>query len=66
VQILSSLTSKWLPTQSTKIDINDDGHNLTATVDNFGQIKSEQLKNESGHTRTLQGAGLASAFQMER
>jgi hypothetical protein len=65
MQVLSQLTSKWLPTQSTQIDINDDGYNLTATIGNFGQIKSEQLKNESGQTMTLQGAGLASAFQTE-
>jgi hypothetical protein len=65
MQILSQLTSKWLPTQSTKIDINDDGNNLTATVGSFGKIKSEQLKNESGRNMTLQGAGFASTFQME-
>lgn len=65
MQILSSLTSKWLPSQSTKINISDDGHNLTATVGDFGTIKSKQLKNEAGRIMTLQGAGLASAFQME-
>jgi hypothetical protein len=65
MQILSQLVSKWLPTQSTKIDINDDGNNLTAAVGNFGKIKSEQLKNESGRTMTLQGSGFASTFQME-
>jgi hypothetical protein len=63
--MISSLVAKWLPTQSAKIEINDDGNNLTATVGNFGKIKSEQLKNESGRTMTLQGAGFASAFQME-
>jgi len=65
MEMISSLVAKWLPTQSTKIDINDDGNNLTATVGNFGNIKSEQLKNESGRIMTLQGAGFASAFQME-
>lgn len=65
MQMISQLTSKWLPTQRTKIEINDDGNNLTATVGNFGKIKSEQLKNESGRTMTLQGAGFATAFQFE-
>jgi hypothetical protein len=65
MEILSKLTSKWLPTQNTKIEIKDDGNNLTAIVGNFGKIKSEQLKNESGRTMTLQGAGFASEFQME-
>jgi hypothetical protein len=65
MEMISNLVTKWLPTKSTKIEINDDGQNLTATVGNFGQIKSEQLKNESGRTMTLQGAGFASAYQME-
>jgi hypothetical protein len=65
MQILSQLISKWLPTHSTKIDINDNGNNLTAAVGSFGKIKSEQLKNESGRTMTLEGAGFASTFQME-
>ena len=65
MEMISSFSSKWLPTQSTKIDINDDGKTLTATVGNFGKIKSEQLKNESGRTMILQGSGFATAFQME-
>lgn len=65
MQLISQLTSKWLPTQITKIEITDDGDNLTATVGKFGKIKSDQLKNEAGRTMTLQGAGFASAFQFE-
>jgi len=65
MQLISQLTSKWLPTQITKIEITDDGDNLTATVGKFGKIKSDQLKNEAGRTMMLQGAGFASAFQFE-
>jgi hypothetical protein len=65
MEMISSFSSKWLPTRSTNMDINDDGNNLTASVGSFGKIKSEQLKNESGRTMTLHGAGFASAFQME-
>lgn len=65
MEVISKFVAHWLPTKSTKIDINDDGHNLTATVGTFGQIKSEQLKNESGHTMMLNGAGFASVFQTE-
>ena len=65
MEMISSFSSKWLPTKSTKIDINDDGNNLTASVGSFGKIKSDQLKNESGRTMTLQGAGFASAFGMD-
>ena len=65
MEMICSLASKWLPTQRTKIDINDDGTNLTATVVSFGKIKSGELKNESGRTMTLQGAGFAAAFGMD-
>lgn len=65
MQLVSQLTSKWLPTKVTKIEINDDGNNLTATVGNFGKIKSEQLKNQAGQVMSLHGAGFASAFQFE-
>ena len=51
--------------KSTKIEVNDDGNNVTAPVGSIGQIKSQQLKNQSGNPMILQGAGLASAFQME-
>lgn len=65
MQMASSLLSKWLPTESTKIEVNDDGNNITASVGNVGQIKSQQLSNQSGQPMILQGAGFASAFQME-
>lgn len=65
MEVISKFVTNWLPSKSAKIDINDDGNSLTATVGGFGQIKSEQLKNESGRTMMLQGSGFASVFQME-
>ena len=65
MEVISKFVANWLPTKSTKIDINDDGNNLTAVIGGFGQIKSEQLKNESGRAMILQGSGFASVFQME-
>lgn len=65
MQMLSQLTAKWLPTKITKIDIKDDGHNLTARVGDFGEIKSQQLKNEAGRPMTVQGANFFSIFQLE-
>jgi hypothetical protein len=35
MEMISSFSSKWLPTQSTKIDINDNGNTLTGTVGNL-------------------------------
>jgi hypothetical protein len=65
MQMLSPLIAKWLPTMTTRIDIKDDGHNITARAENFGDIKSQQLRNEAGRSMTLQGAGIASIFQFE-
>ena len=65
MEMISSLSTKWLPTQSTKIEVNDDGNSMTVTVGNFGKMKYGELKNESGHIMTLHGAGFASAFGMD-
>jgi hypothetical protein len=67
MQMLSQLVAKWLPTVKTRIDIKEDNgsNNITAKVGNFGEIKSQQLKNEAGRAMTVQGAGFASMFQFE-
>ena len=58
MQMLSQLVAKWLPTVKTRIDIKEDNgnHNLTAKVGNFGEIKSQQLKNEAGRAMTGTGS----------
>jgi len=63
--VVSQLVTKNLPTKTAKIEIREDGRKLTAKVGGFGQMKSEQLINESGKTVTLHGAGFASVFQYE-
>jgi hypothetical protein len=67
MQMLSQLVAKWLPTITTKIDIKEDdgSHSITAKVENFGEIKSQELRNEAGRAMTVQGAGFASMFQFE-
>ena len=67
MQILSTLVAKWLPTITTTIHIKEDNnsHNITARVGNFGEIKSQELRNEAGRAMTVQGAGFASIFQFE-
>lgn len=67
MQILSTLIAKWLPTITARIDIREDNgsHSLTARVGNFGEITSQELRNESGRAMTVQGAGIASMFQFE-
>ncbi|MDA2928180.1 DUF1326 domain-containing protein, partial [Acidobacteria bacterium AH-259-G07] len=64
-EIVGGLVTKWLPTQTTKIEIREDGDSLTATVGSFGQVKSQRLKDEAGRPMTLKNAGFASALQFE-
>jgi hypothetical protein len=67
MQMLSQLIAKWLPTITTRIDIKEDNgsNNITARVRNYGEIKSQELRNEAGRAMTVQGAGFASMFQFE-
>ena len=67
MQMLSQLVAKWLPTMTTRIDVKEDNdsHNITARVGNFGDIKAQQLRNQAGHAMTVQGAGFALIFQFE-
>jgi hypothetical protein len=65
LEIIAGLVTKWLPTRTTKIEVKEEGDTLTATVDGFGQVKSERLKDEAGRTMTLKNAGFASALRFE-
>jgi hypothetical protein len=65
LEIIAGLVTKWLPTQTTKIEIKEEGDKLTATVDGFGQVRSERLKDEAGRTMTLKNAGFASALRFD-
>ena len=67
MQMLSQLVAKWLPTVKTRIDIKEDNdsHNLTAKVGNFGEIKSQQLKNEAGRAMTYREQVLPQCFSLK-
>ena len=49
MQMLSQLVAKWLPTMTTRIDIKEDndGHNITARVGKFGEIKGTAIEESS-------------------
>ena len=65
MEVLAGLTSKWLPTQVTKIEVQEQGDTLTANVGSFGRVKSQLLKNEVGRAMTMQNLGLTTALQFE-
>jgi hypothetical protein len=65
MEIFAGLIAKWLPTQSEKIDIQEEGDSLTATVGTVGQAQSRTLKDEAGRAMTMQNVGFASVLQFE-
>ena len=65
MEVIAGLVSNWLPTQATKIDINEDDDTLTANVGSFGQVKSQRLKDEAGEPMTIQNPEFASTLQFD-
>ena len=58
MEVLAPLTSKWLPTASAKIDVQEDGDTVILNVAGFGEVKSDLLKNDAGQQVTMQNAGM--------
>lgn len=65
MEILAGLVTKWLPTHAAKIDFQEQGGTLTATVAGFGQMKSQRLTNEAGQPTTMQNTGFTTALQFD-
>jgi hypothetical protein len=65
MEIWGGLIAKWLPTQTAKIDVQQQGGTLNVIVGGFGQIKSQRLTNEAGQPTTMQNAGFATALQFD-
>ena len=65
MEILAGLMSRWLPVRTTKIQVQEDGNTLTATVGDSGRIQSRRLADEAGRATILQNAGLACLMKTE-
>lgn len=65
MEIVSSLVTRWLPTEATRIDVQEQGGTVSATVGNFGQVQSQRLRNEAGQSMTMQNVGIAVMFQLD-
>ena len=61
--ILAGLVTTLLPTKTARIEVKDDGGNLTASVGNFGVIKSQPMKDEAGRPVVIQNAMLFQHLQ---
>ena len=65
MEVLAGLITNWLPTRTARIDIHEEGDSITATVGNFGTVKSQRLKNEAGKPMTMQNVGFTSVLQFD-
>jgi len=65
MEILGGLIAKWLPSQAAKIDVQEQGGSLSATVAGFGQVKSDRLTNDSGQPTTMHNTGFTTALQFD-
>jgi hypothetical protein len=63
-EALGGVIATWLPTQYVPIAIQW-GEETTATVGNFGQVRSRGLKDPTGRPTTVQGAAAMAAFQLD-
>lgn len=62
---LNALIAKWLPTQSSRIGVKEEGDVVTVDVGKVGQVRSERLRDAAGRAMTLQGGGFVADFHME-
>jgi len=63
--VLGGLMSTWLPTESSRIDISEDGDSLVAKVDSARAIRSRLLRDEAGRITSLLNSGFASVLQFD-
>lgn len=62
---LAPLIAKWLPAQSAKIDVADEGDAIRVTVGSAGRVESKRLRDPEGQGFTLRGGGFVSALGMQ-
>lgn len=63
--VFAPLYKKWLPTEAAKIDVQEQGGKLSATVGRFGQIKSRRLTNAAGQPTTTQNSAEALVMKFD-
>ena len=63
--ILAPLVSKWLPTQSRSIRIQQNGDDITVSVAGVGEVQSRLLKDAEGHGFELRGGGFVGGLGLE-
>ncbi len=62
--LFGAVITKWLPAQSTKIDIQW-GENPSVTVGSVGRAKLQPIKDAAGRPTKVQGAAAQAGFQID-
>ncbi len=65
MEIIGGLVTRWLPTQTATIDIQEQNGTIKVNVEKFGSIQSQLLKNDAGQTMTMQEVGFARVLNFE-
>lgn len=65
LEIIAGLVTKWLPTKSPKIEVQEQNGTLTADVAGFGVLNSQRMTNETGQPTTMANTGFTTAFQFD-
>lgn len=64
MEFLAGLLTTLLPTQTARIDVQEDGGNLSISVGNLGVIESHPLNDEAGNATVIQNAMLFQQLQV--
>ena len=64
MEILAGLITTLLSTQTVRIDVQEDGGNLSISVGNLGVIKSHPLNDEAGRPTVIQNAMFFQQMQL--
>ena len=65
MEMLGTLITTWLPTQSASINVTDEGERIGVSVGNAGQIESNLLRDSEGHGFEMRGGGFVTGFGLE-
>jgi hypothetical protein len=62
---IAPLVSNWLPTQSARIDLTEDGDSVSIAAGALGSVESKTMRDAGGNDFTLRGGGFVGGMQME-
>ena len=62
---IAPLVTTWLPSQSARIELTEDGDSVSVAVAGYGSVESKTLRDAGGNDFTLRGGGFVGGTGME-